>query len=210
MAWTAPRTWSVGEAPTAALFNAQVRDNLSILRQNTGNGDPAASGKVLRSTGASSTEWNTVAAGDLDASVFACCLCTVNADQNWTINTPMTVGWPVETYDTDSMHNTSTNTSRVTINTDGRYMFTIGLYIANLGSTTNNITVRLYRNGTVTGTVVATVDFWNLPTNGGVTLEAEGVFVEGEWVEVVVQADVTGRVGNDTTRSWIAAHHIAP
>lgn len=31
MAWTAPRTWVVGETPTAAIFNAHVRDNLLFL-----------------------------------------------------------------------------------------------------------------------------------------------------------------------------------
>jgi len=28
MSWTAPRTWTAGEIPTAALFNAQIKDNL--------------------------------------------------------------------------------------------------------------------------------------------------------------------------------------
>ena len=31
MAWTAPRTWSSGEVDTAALMNAQVRDNMLFL-----------------------------------------------------------------------------------------------------------------------------------------------------------------------------------
>ncbi len=31
MAWTTPRTWVVGETPTAAQFNAHVRDNLNFL-----------------------------------------------------------------------------------------------------------------------------------------------------------------------------------
>lgn len=31
MAWTAPRTWVTGETPTAAQFNAHVRDNLNFL-----------------------------------------------------------------------------------------------------------------------------------------------------------------------------------
>ncbi len=31
MAWTTPRTWIVGEVPTAALMNTHVRDNLSFL-----------------------------------------------------------------------------------------------------------------------------------------------------------------------------------
>lgn len=31
MSWTTPATWSVGESPTAAKLNAQIRDNLSYL-----------------------------------------------------------------------------------------------------------------------------------------------------------------------------------
>jgi len=32
MAWTAPRTWVSGELVTAALFNVQLKDNLTILK----------------------------------------------------------------------------------------------------------------------------------------------------------------------------------
>ena len=31
MAWTAPRTWAVGEIVTAAYLNAQIRDNMKLL-----------------------------------------------------------------------------------------------------------------------------------------------------------------------------------
>lgn len=45
MAWTDPRTWVAGEQVTAALLNAQVRDNLDVLDQHDhdgtdGNGSP--------------------------------------------------------------------------------------------------------------------------------------------------------------------------
>lgn len=36
MAWTSPRTWSV-EAPTAAQFNEQIRDNLTVLKTSIGD-----------------------------------------------------------------------------------------------------------------------------------------------------------------------------
>lgn len=32
MAWSTPRTWTAGEIPTAAIFNAHVRDNLLALQ----------------------------------------------------------------------------------------------------------------------------------------------------------------------------------
>lgn len=37
MAWTTPRTWTPGELVTATQFNAQIRDNLNVLKTNIGN-----------------------------------------------------------------------------------------------------------------------------------------------------------------------------
>jgi hypothetical protein len=36
MAWTAPRTFSVAEVQTAAIFNVHIRDNLNYLKGNAG------------------------------------------------------------------------------------------------------------------------------------------------------------------------------
>jgi hypothetical protein len=36
MAWTAPRTWNVGEIVTAVMMNAHVRDNLAYLKGQAG------------------------------------------------------------------------------------------------------------------------------------------------------------------------------
>lgn len=41
MAWTAPRTWADAEVPTAAMFNAHLRDNLLVLKTTR-----AASGQL--------------------------------------------------------------------------------------------------------------------------------------------------------------------
>lgn len=43
MAWTAPRTWVAGEAPTAAIMNTHIRDNLNATEAAvlTGAGDLA-------------------------------------------------------------------------------------------------------------------------------------------------------------------------
>ena len=37
MAWTAPRTWVVGELVTAAIFNTYIRDNQVYLKDNKGD-----------------------------------------------------------------------------------------------------------------------------------------------------------------------------
>lgn len=46
MAWTAPRTWASGEVPTAAQFNAHIRDNFGALDQHSHDGS-AGDGAVL-------------------------------------------------------------------------------------------------------------------------------------------------------------------
>ncbi len=38
MAWSTPRTWVAGETPTAAQFNAHVRDNLTALSTHAHSG----------------------------------------------------------------------------------------------------------------------------------------------------------------------------
>lgn len=80
-----PRTWSAGERPTAAQFNAEFRDWIAALAN-----PPAC--RVYR---ASSQAINS---GALTAVTF-----------------------DTERYDTDTMHSTSVNTSRVTFTTAGLY-----------------------------------------------------------------------------------------
>lgn len=53
MAWSAPRTWIVGEVPTADLMNQEIRDNLSFLGNShdhtgdAGDGGSLGQGHVL-------------------------------------------------------------------------------------------------------------------------------------------------------------------
>lgn len=86
MAYTTPRTWVAGEHPTAAQFNANIRDNVSFLAN-----PPAC--RVYRAT-----------------------------SQSITNNSLTVVTFDTERYDTDSMHSTSSLTSRITINTAGIYV----------------------------------------------------------------------------------------
>lgn len=45
--WTAPRTWVVGEVPTAALMNLHVRDNLLFLGATHDHSGDAGDGQTL-------------------------------------------------------------------------------------------------------------------------------------------------------------------
>lgn len=65
MAWTAPRTWVVGEVVTASIMNTHVRDNLTALRDltpkckmsfiNSGGAVPADN--LLRLYSGTTTTW---------------------------------------------------------------------------------------------------------------------------------------------------------
>jgi|SRR3990167_1109427 len=48
MSWTTPRTWTVGEVPTAAIFNAHVRDNESEFMA----AKVTTAGDIVQATGA--------------------------------------------------------------------------------------------------------------------------------------------------------------
>lgn len=49
MAWTAPKTWTVGEMCTAALLNTHVRDNLNYLKTEADRVDDHSEGDVTGS-----------------------------------------------------------------------------------------------------------------------------------------------------------------
>lgn len=56
MAWTTPRTWTVGEVVTAAQMNEQLRDNLNYLKSRT---DVADYAYILRTFASTVTVSNT-------------------------------------------------------------------------------------------------------------------------------------------------------
>lgn len=53
MAWTTPRTWVASEVPTAANFNAHVRDNLNYLLTRPGAAVKRDNGATYTTTSAS-------------------------------------------------------------------------------------------------------------------------------------------------------------
>lgn len=61
--------------------------------------------------------------------------------------------WDTEEYDTDTMHSTSSNTSRIIATTAGTYRFTLALEIDNTSSGSQQTVARLLKNaaGSVTG-----------------------------------------------------------
>jgi hypothetical protein len=87
-----------------------------------------------------------------------------SGDQSVSASSWTAVTFDSERFDTDSMHSTSSNTSRLTVPTDGDGIYLVG---ANLRlTTTGEIRVRLLKNGaTVIGQVSHSIDSGSPPTN---------------------------------------------
>lgn len=141
-----PRTWSAGERPTAAQFNAEFRDWIAALAN-----PPAC--RVRRTT-AQSINTATVTAITFDA----------------------------ERTDTDTMHSTSSNTSRITITTSGRYHV-----YGNVAYAANATGIR-YTAIRLNGTTVVVEDA-RAPAGAGdatiVSIDTSYLFSAGDYVELV-------------------------
>lgn len=115
-----------------------------------------------------------------------------------------------ETYDTDSMHDTGSNTSRITFNTAGFYTVSFAVQLPTATYTVANIDCRLNAGGniasgtnlfqgnfqtarrmtgTFTGEFIASdyIEFWVTQTSGASRTTVTGnlrTFVEARWVAV--------------------------
>lgn len=106
---------------------------------------------------------------------------TRSASTSYTSGNALT--WPTEAYDTDDMHDTSTNTSRLTINTAGVYVLHAAFFIT-FGGTLTFATPTFTKNGsTVFVTYVNNM-------NGSVNFRFDISHVEscavGDYLEVSV------------------------
>lgn len=96
--WSAPMTWVSGTNPTAAQFNAQIRDNETWLKD------------ALTTHGITSDS----TLGQVKAAVCGVHL-GGSGTQSISNSSDTTLTWNTESYDTDAFHSTSSNTNRITI-----------------------------------------------------------------------------------------------
>lgn len=107
MAYSTPITWTAGSYPTAAQFNANIRDNVSFLA------NPPA------------------------------CRVYHNAAQALTTAVEASLAFNSERFDTNTMHDTVTNNSRITFTTAGLYVVTLNVTFASNATGNRVTTIRL-------------------------------------------------------------------
>lgn len=110
-----------------------------------------------------------------------------------------------ETYDTDGMHDTVTNNSRITFNTAGTYLLSVYLDLPSATYTVYQTQLRI--NGT---TSIRTLD-WVNPPGGQVRFPFERAFAANDYLEVLFTqtsgASRTTATGNNVTgvtARWVA------
>ena len=145
--------------------------------------------QLLRvNSGATAVEWATVST---TPTFSGCRLTKLSGNQSIADSTYVAVTWPTEVFDVGGYHDTSTNTSRITIPSGkaGYYRFSW-----RQGVTASACVVRLYVNGTG-GTSAAILNAPNSEANGSTIILNLAV---GDYVEVYLrQTSGTAKIAYD-------------
>jgi len=135
--------------------------------------------------------------------VPASCRVTQSSGTSLSDNTETTVAFATEAWDTDSMHDTVTNNSRITIQTTGIYVVTAGLAVT---SATETLDAMLRVNGS-TYIARARDSVTSSAFAQYVNVSAIYSFTAADYVELRAYQDNTANSSRttDTTYTWMAA-----
>jgi hypothetical protein len=122
------------------------------------------------------------------------CRMRKSAGQTTTSNVSLTIGWDVEDYDTDAMHDPVTNNSRITIRTPGLYRITAVIEWASNATSYRRLT--MLKNGAyveggqntqgaVNGTTTIQQHAFELRLAAGDYIEIQGYQLSGSTVDVL-------------------------
>lgn len=125
--------------------------------------------------------------------------CRLRRSGTQAISGTTTVSWDAEDYDTDTMHDNTTNPTRITINTAGKYM--IECMLTTTATGTGTVRGRINVNG---GTTIA----YDRITSAGfhsLKMVTTYNFAVGDYIEAVILEDI-GSNNIDTQNSDAGTH----
>jgi hypothetical protein len=160
-----------------------------------------ATGDVL-----TATNYNLVQTTLNNHTVPPMCKATKNAVQSITNVTTTMITFQTEDYDTDAMHDTTTNTSRITISTAGVY--TVTGFILSAASVAAYNYLYIYKNGSAlpsnTGLMAGTKDGANAIIS---QITATLSLAATDYVELAFYHNGAGAI-NVTADCWLSAHFL--
>jgi len=140
------------------------------------------------------------------------------ANQSVANSTWAAVAWTAETFDTDTMHDNTTNNTRITFTTAGTYQIVFNVFWA--ANTTGSRYVTIEKNGTTTqGSGTVLLDGLSVPasTASGTSFGQSITFIEefaaADWINLFVfqtsggalNLSGTSAASTTVTARWIAS-----
>lgn len=121
------------------------------------------------------------------------CEAEASSGQSISTATLTVISLQTELSDNDSMHSTSSNTSRITASTAGKYLIT-GTVPFSTVPNAMRVIARIYKNGTGSGTVIAAIDQQVASGPPAFNLSAVVELAIGDYVELAVYHDAGSSV----------------
>ena len=129
---------------------------------------------------------------------------TNSSSQSLTSAVVTTLNFDTESYDTDSIHDTVTNNSRLTIKTAGKYVIVAGMRYT-VAITTGNTFFRLLKNGTIN---LAVEENSGSTMRAGRTCSFIGDFAVNDYVEMQAQQNTGSSKSTDTSYTFFSIQKI--
>jgi hypothetical protein len=161
-------------------------------------------GQVLTvNSGATAPEWKTPAGG----STFVGARATGTTGQTINNNTYTAVLWTVDTFDTDAIHDTSTNTDRFTVPSGKAGYWTISSIVLWAGDSGGERRIKIYKNGSGD-----TLTDYRMSGQGttGVSLAINSTFylTVGDYLSIYVYQDTGGSLNLDREISSCSFYYL--
>lgn len=212
MTWTAGADKTTGTLVTASNWNNYLGATGSLME--TATAKVTTAGDIVYATGANALARLGIGtaryllrtnSGATAPEWFTPPACRVfhNADQAVASTSLVTLAFNSERFDTDTMHDTVTNNSRITFNTAGVYAVSVGIHWS--GSSSGNYETIILLNGT---TAIG-YHYVTVPTGAGagpryVLCAPPYKFAAADYVQAQVRQDSGGSLNVQVQGNWSA------